>query len=72
MGDITSGTVTMTAGMMLACALFGRRLQYTAADNDPTDGQPLEQPKPYAITVDETALRRLVLQHMAEADGVRR
>ena len=68
-GDITSGTVTMTDGMMLACALFGRRLQYTAAENDPTDGRPLEQPKPYAITVDETALRRLVLRHMAEAEG---
>jgi len=54
---------------MLACALFGRRLQYTAAENDPTDGRPLEQPKPYAITVDETALRRLVLRHMAEAEG---
>jgi len=63
--DITGGTVTMTAGMLLACALLGRRVQFTAAQRDPSEGQVLERPTPYAIQVDDAALRRLVLRHIA-------
>jgi hypothetical protein len=44
--DITGGTVTMTAGMLLACALLRRPLQYTAADNDPLK---LDSKKPWLL-----------------------
>ena len=66
--DVTGGTVTMTAGMLLACALFSRKVQFTAAENDPTQGKPLERPTPYAIQVDEAVLRRLMLRHLAAVE----
>ncbi len=67
--DITSGPVTMTAGMTLACALYERPLQYTAAQQEPVHGKAVDVPKPYAINVDDEALRRLVLRHMADVEA---
>lgn len=64
--DFTSGTVNMSAGMLLACVLYGRRLQFTATDRDPHEDKPLAQPTPYAVTIDEAAIRRQILRYMAD------
>ena len=67
--DITGGTVTMTAGMLLASVLFSRPVQFTAAESDPTAGKPLDRPTPFAIRVDEGALRRLIFRHLAAGEN---
>ncbi|MEM7128522.1 MAG: hypothetical protein AAF702_19470 [Chloroflexota bacterium] len=64
--DISGGTITMTSGMILASILQGRRVQYTATANDPEYGHLLERPKPYALTFDQTALRRNLLHQLVE------
>lgn len=68
--DFTSGTVNMSAGMLLACVLYGRRLQFTATDRDPHDDKPLARPTPYAVKIDEDAIRRQILRFMADQPDV--
>lgn len=63
-GDITAGTATMSAGVLLACALLQRPLQYTAALVEPIHGRPLDKPHCYAIQIDETTLRRLMVKRL--------
>ena len=69
--DVTSGTVAMTAGMTLACALFDRPLEYTAADSDPVRGLPMDRPQPVGLDIASDALRRLVLQYLSQSDDER-
>lgn len=64
--DFTSGTVNMSAGMLLACVLYGRSMQFTTTERDPHDDKPLAQPVPYAVTIDEAAIRRQILRYMAQ------
>jgi hypothetical protein len=68
--DFTSGTVNMSAGMLLACVLYGRKLQFTTSERDPHEDKPLTQPIPYAVTIDEAALRRQILRYMADLPTV--
>lgn len=58
--DFTSGRVTMSGGMLLACLPFNRNLQYTTTDQDQS-GNFVDQPTPIRIDVDPTILRELVL-----------
>ena len=62
--DITAGTTTMKMGMLLAAGLAQRPLQFTATQNDPVYGNPLDQPKPYAIALDDSVVRNMVLERM--------
>lgn len=62
--DITSGTVLMSTGNVLACALFSRHMQFTAATNEPISGAPLDAPTCYTLAIDDDQLRRLVLKRI--------
>lgn len=68
--DITGGTVTMTAGMVLYGALLQRDLQYTAATNEPMEGKPLDRPQPYGIRIDHEIIQHSVLRQMLVQKGV--
>ena len=62
--DITGGTVTMSAGMTLYCALTQRSLQYTATQEEPIEGKPLDTPIPYGIRINYEPIQRSVLRQM--------
>lgn len=62
--DITGGTVTMSAGMTLYCALTQRALQYTATQVEPTQGKPLDTPAPYGILINYQPIQRNVLRQL--------
>ena len=62
--DITGGTVTMSAGMTLYCALTQRAMQYTATTLEPIEGKPLDAPKPYGIIINYDPIQRSVLRQM--------
>ena len=62
--DLTSGTAVMTAGMVLACGLANRRLQYMAG-NDPISGAALDVPAPIGIHLDSSELIKMAIHGLS-------
>ncbi len=67
--DITGGTVTMSAGMTLYCALTQRPMQYTATQVEPAQGKPLDAPTPFGIHINYQPIQRNVLRQLL-SEGV--
>lgn len=60
--DLTGGRVTLTTGMVLACAPRGWAMQYTSTDHDPATGGPAKHLIPLRIDVNVQDILRRALE----------